>query len=61
MDEEASVNIDWSCCSPEIRQRIDKKFFEKYGLELQGSASGDIRVVSKIATVFNAVYKDIKE
>ena len=61
MVDKPEVNIDWSCCEPDIRDKIDKKFYEKFGLHLDGAISGDIRVVSKVATVLNSVYKDMSE
>lgn len=56
-DDEKPVNIDWSCCSHDLVETINKKFLDEYGIEVDGVATGDERLLQQLGLVFVKIEK----
>jgi len=58
--EHPPINIDWSCCSEEIKDAINIKFLNKVGVDADDMVVGDKRLLQFLGEIMLEVYEEMK-
>lgn len=59
MNDRPPVNIDWSCCSEEIKDLINEKFLNKVGIDTDDMVIGDERLLQYLGVIMVEVYDEV--